>query len=74
MTDTMPAFRVVAWERPAELVEAPVPHAGPGEVVVRVAGNGLCHSDITMQHLSAAHRRSRVLRYWERAPPIHDNC
>lgn len=29
-----------------ELVDVPEPVAGPGEVVVRVAGAGLCHSDL----------------------------
>lgn len=44
----MTAFRLTAWQQPPELVEIPVPEPGPGEVLVRVAGNGLCHSDITM--------------------------
>lgn len=47
----MQAYRVVEWERPPVLVEVPVPVPGPGEVVVRVAGNGLCHSDITMTQI-----------------------
>lgn len=29
-----------------EVQEVPVPEAGPGEVLVRVAGSGLCHSDL----------------------------
>lgn len=44
----MTAFRLTAWQQPPELVQIPVPDPGPGEVLVRVAGNGLCHSDITM--------------------------
>ena len=44
----MHAYRLTEWQRPPELVEIPVPSPGPGEVLVRVAGNGLCHSDITM--------------------------
>ncbi len=54
MAETMPAYRLVGWERPPELVEAPVPHAGPGQVVVEVAGCGLCHSDITMTQMPAS--------------------
>lgn len=42
------AYRVVEWGRPAELVEVPLPRPGPGQVLVRVAGCGLCHSDLTM--------------------------
>jgi propanol-preferring alcohol dehydrogenase len=50
----MMAYRLVAWERPPEPVEVEVPRPGPGEVLVRVAGNGLCHSDITMGQIPAA--------------------
>jgi alcohol dehydrogenase, propanol-preferring len=42
------AYRIVAWQQPAELVEVPVPDPGPGQVRVRVAGCGLCHSDAAM--------------------------
>lgn len=48
---TMLAYRVVAWGQPAQLVEIPVPDVGPGQVLVKVAGNGLCHSDITMTQM-----------------------
>ena len=30
--------------------DVPVPEIGPGEVLVRVAGAGLCHSDIHLRH------------------------
>jgi propanol-preferring alcohol dehydrogenase len=42
------AYRLLEWQRPPELVEVPVPEPGPGEVLVEVAGCGLCHSDLTM--------------------------
>jgi propanol-preferring alcohol dehydrogenase len=48
------AYRVVEWERPPELVEVATPTPGPDEVVVKVAGNGLCHSDITMSQIPGA--------------------
>lgn len=44
----MPAYRLVEWLRPPELVEVPVPEPGPGQVRVKVAGCGLCHSDFSM--------------------------
>lgn len=44
----MTALRIVEWERPPELVTIDVPDPGPGQVRVRVAGCGLCHSDLTM--------------------------
>lgn len=48
MADTMTAYRILDWERPPELVEVAVPEPGPGQVLVEVAGNGLCHSDVGM--------------------------
>jgi propanol-preferring alcohol dehydrogenase len=54
MGDTMQAYRIVEWEHPPELVEAPVPEPGPGEVLVAVAGNGLCHSDAMMSQMPGA--------------------
>ena len=50
----MRAFRITEWGRPPELVEVPVPQPGPGRVLVRVAGCGLCHTDVTLPHLPAA--------------------
>jgi propanol-preferring alcohol dehydrogenase len=44
----MLAYRLLGWQQPPELVEVPVPAPGPGEVLVEVAGCGLCHSDLTM--------------------------
>ncbi|MCA9502875.1 MAG: alcohol dehydrogenase catalytic domain-containing protein [Myxococcales bacterium] len=54
MTKTMRAFRMVEWQKPPELVEIPVPEPGPGQVRVKVAGNGLCQSDLHMPHLPDA--------------------
>ena len=47
----MKAYRIVEWQHAPELTEAPVPEPGPGQVVVEVAGNGLCHSDIGMTQM-----------------------
>jgi alcohol dehydrogenase, propanol-preferring len=43
---TMTAYQLTGWQKPAEFVELPVPRPGPGEVLVKVAGVGLCHSDL----------------------------
>jgi propanol-preferring alcohol dehydrogenase len=51
MTAMMPAYRIAAWEQSPALVEAPVPHPAAGQVTVRVAGNGLCHSDFLMAQM-----------------------
>jgi propanol-preferring alcohol dehydrogenase len=50
----MAAYRMIEWERPPETVEVEVPRPGPGEVLVKVAGNGLCHSDIAMASIPAS--------------------
>ncbi len=46
----MRAHRIVASQQPAELCEVDVPEPGPGEVLVRVGGAGLCHSDLHLMH------------------------
>ena len=51
MTDMMKAYRIIEWEQPPVLTEAPGPEPGPGQVVVKVAGNGLCHSDVGMAQI-----------------------
>ena len=38
---------------PLELSERPDPEPGPGEVRIRVAGNGVCQSDLHMPQLPA---------------------
>lgn len=42
----MRAVRLTAPRHPLELVELPVPEAGPGEVVLDVVACGICHSDL----------------------------
>jgi propanol-preferring alcohol dehydrogenase len=41
----MQAYRLLDWQQPG-FADVPVPEPAPGEVRVRVAGVGLCHSDI----------------------------
>jgi propanol-preferring alcohol dehydrogenase len=51
MSQTMSAYRMLQWQQPPQLVEVEVPEPGPDEILVRVAGNGLCHSDLHMMHM-----------------------
>jgi propanol-preferring alcohol dehydrogenase len=44
------ALQIVAWKTPPEVREVPDPAAGPGEVVIKVAGAGACHSDLHLLH------------------------
>jgi propanol-preferring alcohol dehydrogenase len=57
----MLAYRLLQPQAQPEFQEVPEPHAGPGQVVVRVAGSGLCHTDFTVI--------SRDLSYWKGDPP-----
>src|SRR4030095_11570608 len=50
---TMTAYRIVGWGQGPQLTDVPVPEPGRGEVLVEVAGNGLCHSDLSMAKMPA---------------------
>lgn len=55
----MLAFRLLQAQSQPEFQEVPEPHAGPGQVVVKVAGSGLCHTDFTVSERDSCHRRGR---------------
>ncbi|HZV73151.1 MAG TPA: NAD(P)-dependent alcohol dehydrogenase [Conexibacter sp.] len=42
----MRAFQLPAWQQPPELREVLVPEPQAGEVLIKVAGAGACHSDL----------------------------
>jgi propanol-preferring alcohol dehydrogenase len=61
--DTMIAYRLLNAQTQPEFQEVPEPHAAPGQVLVKVGGSGLCHTDFTVI--------SRDLSYWkDDAPPF----
>ncbi|MFI9357718.1 NAD(P)-dependent alcohol dehydrogenase [Streptomyces lydicus] len=49
----MRAFQLVEWQQPPELREVPVPEPGAGQVLVKVAGAGACHSDLHIMQAPA---------------------
>src|SRR5215216_1475454 len=49
----MRAVRLTEWLKPAELCDVDGPSPGPGEVLLRVGGAGLCHSDLHLMHWPA---------------------
>jgi alcohol dehydrogenase, propanol-preferring len=57
----MLAYRLLQAQAQPEFQEVPEPQAGPGQVVVKVAGSGLCHTDFIV----ISHERS----YWKDEPP-----
>jgi propanol-preferring alcohol dehydrogenase len=46
----MRAWRLTGWQRPPEFQDVPEPDPRAGEVLVRVAGSGACHSDLVLMH------------------------
>lgn len=59
----MLAYRLLKAQTQPEFQDVPEPHAGPGQVIVKVAGSGLCHTDFTVI--------SRERSYWkEDGPPF----
>jgi propanol-preferring alcohol dehydrogenase len=46
----MKAYRLFNWKKPARLVDVPLPEPEAGEVRLKVAGNGICQSDLHIMH------------------------
>jgi len=46
MTATMRAAIVHAFDQPLRIEEVPRPEPGPGEIVVKIAASGVCHTDL----------------------------
>ncbi|MCK9916878.1 NAD(P)-dependent alcohol dehydrogenase, partial [Microbacteriaceae bacterium K1510] len=46
----MRAVRLTAWKTFPTLEEVERPEPGPGEVLLKVAGSGACHSDVSLWH------------------------
>jgi len=46
MAHTMKAAVVHEFGKPLTIEEVPVPQAGPGQILVRVAATGVCHTDL----------------------------
>lgn len=46
----MRALRLVSWKSEPVFEDVPEPTAGSGQVVVRIGGAGVCHSDLHLMH------------------------
>ena len=42
----MKAYRMTEWQSPARICDVELRDPGPGEVLIKIAGAGLCHSDL----------------------------
>jgi propanol-preferring alcohol dehydrogenase len=54
MVTTMRAYRMTDWAAQPRAMEVAVPSPGPGQLLIRVAGCGLCRSDLAMRKLPQA--------------------
>ncbi|GAA5169135.1 MULTISPECIES: alcohol dehydrogenase AdhP [Halomonadaceae] len=50
MDSTMQAAVVRTFGEPLVIEEAPVPRPGPGELLVKIAASGVCHTDLHAAH------------------------
>src|SRR5687767_8152675 len=58
----MQAVRFVGVGRPAQLEDVPKPAAGPGQVLIKIGGAGVCHSDLhVMEEDLGCHCRWRTI-------------
>jgi len=53
----MKAYRMFEWKQPAKMVDIEIPEPEAGQVRLKVAGNGICASDLHLMH------------EWEASPP-----
>lgn len=54
MTQTMRAAVAVAYGKPLEIREYPIPEPGPGELLIKLETCGVCHSDLDVRKGSTA--------------------
>ncbi len=46
----MKAYRLTGWKQGGHYVDVETPEAGIGEVLIRMGGAGICHSDLHIMH------------------------
>ncbi len=46
----MKAYRLAGWKQGGHYVDVETPEAGAGEVLIRMGGAGICHSDLHLMH------------------------
>ncbi len=55
------AWQMTGQDKPLELVKKDIPEPGPGEVLVEVAGCGVCHTDLSFWHFGVKTRKEPPL-------------
>ena len=46
----MRAYRLAGWEQGGRYADVDQPEPGPGQVLIRIGGAGVCHSDLHLMH------------------------
>jgi propanol-preferring alcohol dehydrogenase len=46
----MRAYRLAGWKQGGHYVEVDQPEPGPGQVLIKMGGAGICHSDLHLMH------------------------
>lgn len=46
----MRAYRLVGWKQGGRYTDVKQPEPGPGQVLIRIGGAGICHSDLHIMH------------------------
>jgi len=46
----MRAYRLAGWKKGGHYVEVAEPEPGPGQVLIKMGGAGICHSDLHIMH------------------------
>ena len=76
MGETMRAAVVHAFGEPLTIDELPVPEPAPGEIVVRLAATGVCHTDLhaargdwPVKPRCRSYRGTRAPALWPRSAP-----
>ena len=46
----MKAYKLAGWKQGGHFVDVDEPEAGPGQVLIKIGGAGICHSDLHIMH------------------------
>ena len=68
----MKAARLQSPRKPIKIVEVDDPEPGPGEVVVKIASSGVCHSDLHIAKGEFASVKYPIILGHEPAGTVHD--
>ena len=74
MVETMRAQRFYADTKEIAVEDVPIPELGPGEVLVKVAFCGICHSDLSLINGTFPSQRAVVTQGHEASGTVAALC